>query len=306
MDVVEEVDALLDGVKGAVVSVDVSGSIQCPCHLSGVPDLLLTFKEPDLLDNNCSFHPCVRCQIFDRDQVVSFVPPDGDFELMRYRLRPTVVRDFVPPLYCHAQWKYNNNNDTTTKMAQSNQTLSSSSSSNDKAAGRTGQLTIQLGVNAMTQLIHSASANRGRKGTELEEVTVLIPFPKSTVSTSTLAPNVGTITWEEAGQRALWRIGTMDRMTRATLSCSFTLAAASKKAKLSQPSIIASVNDDNHHHHHHVDDEVKPNLSIHWLIPLASVSGLSVSGLSIRNETYRPYKGVRNITQSGRFQVRCS
>ena len=35
---------------------------------------------------NCSFHPCVRYNRFERDRVISFVPPDGPFELMRYKV----------------------------------------------------------------------------------------------------------------------------------------------------------------------------------------------------------------------------
>jgi len=52
--------------------------------------------------------------------------------------------------------------------------------------------------------------------------------------------------------------------------------------------------------------EENPPLTVSWSIPNASVSGLSVSGLSIFNESYKPYKGVRCITKSGRFTVRCT
>ena len=48
MDIIEEVDAIVDA-GGRLVSVDVSGSIQCQSHLSGIPDLLLTFKDPSLI-----------------------------------------------------------------------------------------------------------------------------------------------------------------------------------------------------------------------------------------------------------------
>jgi hypothetical protein len=49
-----------------------------------------------------------------------------------------------------------------------------------------------------------------------------------------------------------------------------------------------------------------PNVGVSWKIPLASISGIAVSGLSVMGETYRPYKGVRNITQAGIYQVRCT
>jgi hypothetical protein len=68
---------------GNVVSSEVTGILEVNCKLSGVPDLTLTFVDPELIDD-CSFHPCVRYNRFERDRVVSFVPPDGTFELMRF------------------------------------------------------------------------------------------------------------------------------------------------------------------------------------------------------------------------------
>jgi hypothetical protein len=47
-------------------------------------DLTLTFVNPRLLDD-VSFHPCVRYARWDQSRVISFVPPDGLFELMKYR-----------------------------------------------------------------------------------------------------------------------------------------------------------------------------------------------------------------------------
>ena len=35
--------------------------------------------------DDCTFHQCVRLDEFDSTRTISFVPPDGEFELMRYR-----------------------------------------------------------------------------------------------------------------------------------------------------------------------------------------------------------------------------
>jgi len=32
------------------------------------------------------FHTCVRLSKFENERVISFIPPDGDFELISYRL----------------------------------------------------------------------------------------------------------------------------------------------------------------------------------------------------------------------------
>ena len=50
--------------------------------------------------------------------------------------------------------------------------------------------------------------------------------------------------------------------------------------------------------------EESPPIQVDWKVPMASVSGLAVASLQLLNERYRPYKGVRTITKSGRFQVR--
>lgn len=33
------------------------------------------------------FHQCVRLARFENDRTISFIPPDGNFDLMTYRLR---------------------------------------------------------------------------------------------------------------------------------------------------------------------------------------------------------------------------
>lgn len=42
------------------------------------------------------FHQCVRLSRFDNDRTISFIPPDGDFELMSYRLSTQVRQGQAP------------------------------------------------------------------------------------------------------------------------------------------------------------------------------------------------------------------
>jgi hypothetical protein len=37
------------------------------------------------------FHQCVRLSRFENDRTISFIPPDGEFELMSYRLSNQVT-----------------------------------------------------------------------------------------------------------------------------------------------------------------------------------------------------------------------
>ena len=42
-------------------------------------------SEIDLED--VTFHQCVRLGKFDADRTISFIPPDGEFVLMKYRIQ---------------------------------------------------------------------------------------------------------------------------------------------------------------------------------------------------------------------------
>ncbi|KAG0091215.1 AP-3 complex subunit mu-2 [Podila epicladia] len=83
-DIVEEIDAIVDST-GKAVSCEAHGTIQANSRLSGMPDLTLNFVNPRLVDD-CSFHPSVRFNKWETDKVLSFVPPDGHFRLMSYRV----------------------------------------------------------------------------------------------------------------------------------------------------------------------------------------------------------------------------
>jgi AP-2 complex subunit mu-1 len=65
-------------------------------YLSGTPEckfglndkLVIDKNDKGIVDNaveldDCRFHQCVRLHDFNDSRTISFIPPDGDFELMR-------------------------------------------------------------------------------------------------------------------------------------------------------------------------------------------------------------------------------
>jgi len=96
-DITEEIDCIIDS-NGLVVNSEVHGEIQANCRLSGMPDLTLCFNNPHIMDD-ASFHPCVRYSRWEHDKVLSFVPPDGNFKLMNYRVKGQLQM----PLYVKPQ-----------------------------------------------------------------------------------------------------------------------------------------------------------------------------------------------------------
>merc|ERR1712185_136191 len=44
--------------------------------------------------DDCTFHRCVRLGKFDAERTITFIPPDGEFELMRYRVTENINLPF--------------------------------------------------------------------------------------------------------------------------------------------------------------------------------------------------------------------
>lgn len=73
------------------------------CYLSGMPELRLGLNDKVMFEStgratrgksvemeDVKFHQCVRLSRFENDRTISFIPPDGEFELMSYRLNTQV------------------------------------------------------------------------------------------------------------------------------------------------------------------------------------------------------------------------
>jgi len=110
IDVVENVNVLLSN-KGSILRTDVTGQIIVKCQLSDMPeckfgmnDKLLMSKEPrkggstsvdkGIAIDDIKFHQCVRLSKFDKERAITFIPPDGVFELMTYRITENVNLPF--------------------------------------------------------------------------------------------------------------------------------------------------------------------------------------------------------------------
>ncbi|KAF9076627.1 Mu homology domain-containing protein [Rhodocollybia butyracea] len=85
-DVVEELRAIVNK-NGLVTFSNVRGRIEANTKLSGTPDCSLNFTNSQVI-SDCALHPCVRFQRWNRDKILSFVPPDGRFTLMDYTYSP--------------------------------------------------------------------------------------------------------------------------------------------------------------------------------------------------------------------------
>ena len=104
LDVIESVN-LTVSAKGTILANDVVGVIKMRSQLSGMPDCSLGMNDKALLLGDATqkksiqladvtFHQCVRLTRFDQDRSINFIPPDGDFDLMKYRTTDNISQQF--------------------------------------------------------------------------------------------------------------------------------------------------------------------------------------------------------------------
>ncbi|KAG6490500.1 hypothetical protein ZIOFF_051798 [Zingiber officinale] len=134
LDVIESVNILVNS-NGQIIRSDVVGALKMRTYLSGMPECKLGLNDRVLLEaqgrttkgkaidlDDIKFHQgpfdslaacqgnvcrllipyhlrCVRLARFENDRTISFIPPDGSFDLMTYRLSTQVK----PPIWVEAQ-----------------------------------------------------------------------------------------------------------------------------------------------------------------------------------------------------------
>ncbi|GMM34510.1 hypothetical protein DASC09_018350 [Saccharomycopsis crataegensis] len=101
IDIIEKINLLMDP-NGAIKKQVISGEVKVKCFLSGMPTLKLGLNEFLVHDrdsastidsfkriqfDNLNFHQCVELSQFSNDNTISFIPPDGKFSLLNYKLQ---------------------------------------------------------------------------------------------------------------------------------------------------------------------------------------------------------------------------
>jgi len=127
--------------------------------------------------------------------------------------------------------------------------------------------------------ISIAVGPKGLVKNPIEEVELVIPFAKE-ISSTNLTATFGTVTYDEIAKVCNWKMSRVPREKTPVLSGNVSVVAGQ-----SLP-------------------ESRPIIQVHFKVNQFSASGVRVDSLSIGNVPYKPYKGVRSITKSGKFEVR--
>eukprot|EP00659_Diplonema_papillatum_P011242 gene11242-17292_t len=124
LDVVDSLNLLMSAT-GEVLHSEIHGALKMKVKLSGMPELKLGLNDKALAEaensrskskgkyvdlEDVKFHQCVKLNRFDADRTISFIPPDGSFDLMTYRLttkvKPLITVECRVDKHGGSRWEY--------------------------------------------------------------------------------------------------------------------------------------------------------------------------------------------------------
>ena len=291
-DVVETVDATLDA-EGRVLTSAVHGTVEVNSRLSGMPDVSLSMSNSHLIEEY-SFYPSVRLSRFAADRVVSFVPADGQFSLMHYKVRP-------PPSKNDNVWqpKYIKPNAWQQSKMQN-------------IGGSINAQQVPLPVYVRPQATFGPTQGRvsivcgtkpafDDKTKPVENVTLEVRLPSRVISADPSATH-GMATYDDTGHYVKWVI---DKFPGDKTPCLTVQVQLTNNAPKESGGTGGKDEDGG-------SEKARKMVSLQELVEIhaqfavqgAGVSGIKVESLQVRNEKYKPSQGVRYHTRAGRVVVR--
>ena len=262
VDVRESVNCIITE-SGKVMSGSVSGRVTVNARLTGVPEVLLSVKNSSIL-NSVSFHPCVRIPRWEREQKLSFTPPDGECTIAEY-----IVMDkskAVLPFVIQPQLGF------------------------DKEYGRVSisiipKLNLLLPGKSMASPQVSPNATAVKPQRTIDDVVVYVKVPK-VVASGTLVTHSGSVRFDAGSSQVVWTVGSVGADT------------GSMEIRMEGSLHYGSPNQ------WQAAKEFRGAATVQFCVNGWSPSGFKIDSLDVNGVEYTPYKGIRTATIGGKLDVR--
>lgn len=275
VDVVETIHATYSAARRSLSHLLVAGVVKVNCRLSGTPDLAMRIRANAPFDD-VALHHCVRFNRYRETGQLAFVPPDGPFTLMTYKIRET--NGLTLPIDVQSKIEFDHDAATGSVSISLVPRFVSSVAASTPSSSSTSS-----GSMILSQVMQAAGGKAmglSEPESVMDQVSVRIPFG-SCVTGASLSANYGTVQFESSTGTCTWNVGAVPRGKTPSLVGQVTLQEESA-SRASSPQILLA-----------------------FRIPGFSPSGVSVESLDLLPpERYKYYKGLRCITKAGLYEVR--
>ncbi|KAK4057449.1 hypothetical protein OIO90_001518 [Microbotryomycetes sp. JL221] len=268
-DMIETLEFVLDKT-GKILTGNITGEVECRSKLSGMPDLNLSFTDPTQLDD-CAFHPSVRFGKWNKDKLISFVPPDGSFNLMQYQVGGLVKTSSASPM-------------ASLSTASANAILPLSIQSTVTHGSQGGSFSITMNSKTsysrpLTNIQLRLDLGRGANGVQ------------ATVSGGGYLKDAGgKVTGSGAGE---WQIVSEDIVGSGgkggmTTTSQVLIWTIDELISTDRPAVLEG--------QYFCPPETKPSpaFTVSFDSPMAGFSGVRIASLKMSGESYSVFKGVKS------------
>lgn len=304
LDVIEKLN-LLVSANGTVLHSEIIGAIRMKSFLSGMPELKLGLNDKLMFEasgravsastkgkaielEDIKFHQCVRLARFENDRTISFIPPDGEFDLMTYRLstqvKPLIWVEAVVEPHSHSRIEY---------MIKVHVFLGGKIIWMDEAGERLRRISSLCNADPLITFStikppsHQAKS-QFKSRSIANNVDIIIPVP-SDVDTPSFKASIGTVTYLPDKDAIVWGIKQFHGQREYLMRAHFGL-----------PSIAAEGSSANA-----TEKCWKKPVQIKFEIPYFTVSGIQVRYLKIIEKSgFAALPWVRYITCAGDVYLR--
>ena len=275
VDVIETIHATYSATRRNLSQLLIAGVVKVNSRLSGNPDLSMRIRANAPFDD-VALHRCVRLNRYQESGQLAFVPPDGPFKLMTYKIRETNSLNL--PIDVQSQINFDHNACSGSVSISLVPRFASAVAPSSSSAS-----SVPSGSMILSQVMNAAGGKAiglSEPDSVMDHVSVRIPFG-TFVTGCSLSANYGTVQFESTTGTCTWNVGAVPRGKTPSLVGQITLQDGSA-AVAANPQILVS-----------------------FRIPGYSTSGVFVESLDLLPpERYKYYKGLRCITKAGLYEVR--
>ncbi|KAG5493996.1 hypothetical protein JKF63_01829 [Porcisia hertigi] len=270
-DVVESLDYVLDS-EGRCIRAAVQGSIEVNCRLSGMPEVILRLRDVDTVVDDVAFHRCVRLDRYEHDRTLCFIPPDGKFTLMRYTCK-TSLQMPLPPFYVTPQVTFN-------------------------ATG--GRFNCMAGIRGGGTGFSSIM----EKDKEVQRLSVRLLLPSNTSSLTVTNCSSGTTVFDRSNWTLTWSVGNLMQSATPSLGGEFLFEPGGSGSRSERKGDTAASLKPAHGETREARIGNATLATVSFQLPNRIMSSLRVDSVQVMNENGKPYKGLKYLTQSGKYFIR--
>lgn len=277
VDVVETVHATYSATRHSLSHTMISGTVTVNCRLSGNPDLNMRISSHGNFDD-VAMHHCVRLGRYLENRQISFIPPDGPFTLMTYKVREANAIKLPVDVHPKIEFDHAAGTGSVTVTVLPRFVPNVAAPAPPSSATAAGSLMLAQVMSAAGGKAMGIGSNEPES--IMDNVSVEIPFGEG-VTGASLSANYGTVQFESLTGVCVWNIGAVYRGKTPSLKGNISLHKESI-ARIANPQILLA-----------------------FRIPGFSSSGVSVESLDLMPpENYKYYKGLRCTTKAGLYEIR--